>query len=349
MTQRQTQGSPLRVALIGAGRIARGAHVPAWAVNDEAELVWVVDNREEAARETAEEWKIPNWATDYRNLLSREEIDAVDICLPTVAHTEVTLAFLEQGCHVLLEKPVALSLEEVNTMRRAASRAGLTLMVAENWPFSSAMQRVTEIMINEEPWEPIMLQARHESALRLPSKETPKREMGDRHRLGYLFTAGIHTLNLARKLVGEFDAVTAYSTPAKAGPYYPLDDDLVLAARFRNGAVGSFSFTGRSRHLGERKLEFRLIADRGVIEFDVWSGRVQCTLEGTQTTYETENPSLGYVEEVAHFVECITTGKEPRTSAEDQLRTLAVVLGAYRSLETGSSVDPASLLSEEEG
>jgi UDP-N-acetylglucosamine 3-dehydrogenase len=339
---------PLRIALIGAGRIGREAHIPAWAANDGAELAWVVDNREDAAKETAEECKIPNWTTDYKDLLSSGEVDAVDICLPTVAHAEVTLAFLEQGCHVLLEKPVAFSLDEVRTMQQAALEAGVTLMVAENWPFSSAVQRVTEIMNEGEPWEPIMLQARHESALRIPPKEPPTREVGDRHRLGYLFTAGIHSLNLARELVGEFAAITAYATPAEAGPYYPLDDDMVVAARFRNGAVGSFCFTGRSRHLGERKLGLRLIADRGVIEFDVLSGRVQWTRDGKQNTLETENPSLGYAEEVRHFLECIDTGKEPRTSAEDQLRTLAVVLGAYRSLETGGSVDPASLLSEDE-
>jgi len=335
--------------LIGAGRIASGAHIPAWAANEGAELTWVVDNREEAAKETAEEWKIPNWTTDYRDLLSGDKVDAVDVCLPTIAHAEVTLAFLEKGCHVLLEKPVALYLGEVRAMRRAALRAGVTLMVAENWPFSTAMRRVTEIMNEGEPWVPIMLQARHESANRLPPEEPLPREVGDRNRLGYLFVAGIHSLNLARGLVGEFDAITAYATPTKAGPYYPMDDDLVIAARFQNGAVGSFSFTGRSRHLGERKLAFKLIADRGVIEFDVLSGRVQWTQDGTQNTFETETPSLGYAEEVAHFLECIETGKEPRTSAEDQMCTLAAVLGAYRSLETGGSVDPAALLSEEEG
>jgi predicted dehydrogenase len=349
MTQNQVPSPPLRVALIGAGRIAREAHIPAWMANDGAELVWVVDNREEAAKETAEIFGIPNWTTDYKHLLSREGIDAVDICLPTIAHAEVTLAFLEQGCHVLLEKPVALTLQEARDMRRAELQSGVTLMVAENWPFSSAMQRVTEILREGEPWEPIMLQARHESVNRLPPKEPLPREMGDRHRLGYLFVAGIHSLNLARELVGEFDALTAYATPTKAGPYYPMDDDLVIAARFSSGAVGSFSFTGRSRHLGERKLAFRLIADRGVIEFDVLRGWVRSTVDGTQTEFETESPSLGYAEEVAHFLECIATGSEPRTSVEDQLRTLAVVLGAYRSLETGSNVNPASLISENEG
>jgi predicted dehydrogenase len=353
MTQRRQRGSRLRIALIGAGQIAREAHLPAWVANEGAELTWAVDNREEAAKGIAEEWGIPNWATDYRNLLSRDDVDAVDICLPVVAHAELTIAFLRRGCHVLVEKPVALTLDEVRAMQRAAQEAGRTLMVAENWPFSAAMRRVREILNEGEPWRPIMLQASHESAIRLPPKESPTRKVGDEHRLGYLFTAGIHTLNLARELVGEFGLITAYATPAKPGPYHPLEDDLAVAARFENGAVGSFSFTGRSRHLGPRKLAFKLIADRGVIEFDVWSGWVRCTMDGQRTTYEGDypskgfnNPALGFAEEVEHFIDCIATGKEPRTSADDQMRTLAAVLAAYRSLETGESVDPASLLLE---
>lgn len=354
MMRHRRHTSRLRVALIGAGQIAREAHIPAWAASDGAELVCVVDNRKEAARDTAKESGILEWTTDYRDLLSRDDIDAVDICLPVVAHAEVSLAFLREGCHVLIEKPVALSIKEVQAMRHAALEAEKVLMVAENWPFSAAMRRVNQILSSGEPWKPITLQASHESALRLPPKEPSLRKVGDEYRLGYLFTAGIHSLNLARCIVGEFDAITAYATPTKSGPYYPVDDDLALAARFENGAVGSFSFTGRSRHLGERKLGFKLVADRGVIEFDVWSGWVRCTADGSRTTYEMDasssgfnNPALGFTQEIAHFLECIEEGKEPRTSAEDQLRTLAVVLAAYRSIETGDSIKPASLLPEE--
>lgn len=344
----------LRVALVGAGRIAREAHLPAWVKNEAADIVWVVDSREDVARATAEEWKIPNWTTDYRDVLARGEIDAVDICLPAAAHAEVSLAFLKGNCHVLVEKPVALSLEEAKAMRRTALQAGVTLMVAENWSFSTAMQRVNEILEGGKPWEPIMLQASHESALQLPREELSYSDTGDEHYLGYLFTSGTHTLNLSRELVGEIGTIAAFATPAKLGSYYPLDNDIVLAAQFKNNAVGSFNFTGRSRHLGERRLTFRLIANRGVIEFDVWSGWVRCTQDGSRTTYEANGKSIGYatsalgfIQEIAHFVECIAEGKEPRTSVDDQLRTLAAVLSAYRSLEQGgSAVDPASLLEE---
>lgn len=349
--------APLRVALVGTGQFAREAHIPAWLANEEADLTWVVDRCEEAARNTAEEWEIPNWATDYQDLLSSGEIDAVDICLPTEAHAAATIAFLEADCHVLVEKPVALTVEEGRDMQRAAQESGKTLMVADNWPFSAAMRQLDEVMSSHQPWKPIMLQASHESALRLPPQGPRVRDAGDgqkQHELpGYLFNAGIHTLNLARELVGEFDAIAAFATPTEPGPYLPLDDDVAVAARFENGAVGSFDFTGRSKHMGERRLSFRLIAVQGVIEFDVYSGWVQLTVDGSRTTYEIHapasgfaNPALGYTEEVAHFLECIAEGKEPRTSVDDQLRTLAAVLAAYRSLQTGDVIAPAKLLSE---
>lgn len=335
---------PLNVALIGAGRIAQEAHLPVWAERPDATLRWVVDTREEAARSTAEAWGVPHWGTDYRRALEDQELDAVDVCTPAITHREICEAFLRRGLHVLVEKPAALSLEDLREMQQAAEASGAVLMVAENWPFSSAAVRVEAIVKGDNPWRPILLQARHESGLRLPPPVPPERDMGDRNWLGYLFAAGIHSLNLARYLVGEFDALSAFATSSRPGPYFPLDDDVVVAVRFSEGAIGSFSFTGRSRHVGERRLSFRLIADQGVLEFDILSGRVEVHLGGQQTVYEDPNPSLGYREEIAHFLDCIADRKEPLTSAGDQLRTLAVVLAAYRSLETGGVVSPASLL-----
>lgn len=334
----------LQVALVGAGRIAREAHLPVWAERPEVMLGWVVDTRQEAARETAEAWGIPRWTTDYREVLADDTVGAVDICTPAVTHAEICTAFLRRGCHVLVEKPAALYLSDLRDMQTAAEESGAVLMVAENWPFSSTARRVKEVLERPDPWEPLLLQAWHESALRLPPPVPPSREMGDRNWLGYLFAAGIHSLNLARYLVGEFASLAAFSTSAPSGPYYPLDDDVVVAARFSGGAIGSFSFTGRSRHVGERRLGFRLVADQGVVQFDVLTGRVEVHAGGEGRVDQEAAPSLGYEEEIDHFLRCIEAGEEPLTSARDQLRTLAAVVAAYQSLEKGTVVSPMALL-----
>lgn len=338
--------SKLGIALIGAGQIGVGAHLPAWSEVEGADVRWVVDTQEEAARQAAQAWGISRWSTDHREALSDPEVHAVDVCTPAVSHTSVCLEALGSGRHVLVEKPVALSLEDLRKLRAAAETQDVVLMVAENWPFASAVRRVRGIIHGDDPWQPILLQARHESGLRLTPIEALTRPVGDRVQLGYLFVAGIHTLNLARHLIGELEVVTAYSTPAVTGSHFLLDDDTVMAARFENNAIGSFSFTGRSRHLGERNLFFRLIADRGVVEFELWRGWVRVTMDGEEATYRASSPSMGYREEIEHFVACIKGGEKPLTSADDQLLTLATLLAAYESLETGDEVSPRSLLDE---
>jgi predicted dehydrogenase len=335
-------GDELRVALIGVGLIANSAHMPAWREHPGATVTWAADNRPEAVTQTCEAWHIPDGTTDWRSLLERDDIDAVDICLPALLHEEATVAFLERGVHVLVEKPVALTLEATARMREAQEASGATLMVAENWPYSSAYRRVREIMDSGDGWKPFLIQGRHESALRLP-RPGADRDVADSSRVGYLFGAGIHTLNLSRLLSGEMQQVAGFATPAARGDYGLLESDSVLAVRFDDGAIGSFAFTGRSRHVGPRRLGFRLTSERGVIDFDILSGHVEVTSEGIRTHVEPGAPSMGYPEEIAHFVDCVRGRSEPITSIQDQERTLRTLFSAYSALESGLAVSPADV------
>jgi len=341
--------TPLRVAIVGAGQIASGAHLPAWRRQPAVRLSWIVDSRRDQAMAMANRWGIEHYATDYRELLTRDDIDAVDICLPANLHGEASVQFLLAGKHVLVEKPVATTLADASRMKDAAEKSGCVAMVAENWPFASAPRRVLQLVLDGELGELFLLSATHLSGLSLMARAHPDMA-SDLRFLGYLFAAGIHSVNLARVFMGEFASLTAYSTsvePAEAGV---IETDLVLAARFRNGGIGSFVMTGRSQHfrakeVEARRLGFDLYGEKGIARFDVLRGDVLWTnSQGVETVVHDPTPSMGYAEEVAHFVECITRGRQPLTSISDQALTLAAVLSAYRSLEEGTSVAPDIML-----
>ena len=340
---------PLRIALIGAGQIANSSHLPAWTKLESARVIWVVDARKEQASTTAARWNIPQFASDYRSLLDREDIDAVDICLPANLHSQVSVDFLRCGKHVLVEKPVATTLADAWAIQRAAEETGCIAMVAENWPFASAARRVLELVRAGELGELFMLSAFHVSGLSLAAQAQPDLA-SDLRFLGYLFAAGIHTINLTRVLMGDFVSLCAYATPTKPGLAGPVEDDLVLAARFAQGGIGSLHMTGRSRHfrshdVAERRLGFQVFGTKGVASFDVLSGNVVWTnAKGIQTEVRDPHPSLGYLEEIEHFTDCIHRREEPLTSISDQTVTLATVLAAYRSLENSAPVSPNSLL-----
>lgn len=336
----------LRVALLGAGRIAEAAHLPAWRDREAVTVAVVVDTRRDRLEAVARRWEIPEQATDYQSLLERADIDAVDICLPPHLHATVAEAFLARDKHVLVEKPIATTLSDAWRLAAAARATRAVLMVAENWPFASATRRVKQLLDEGILGEICLLKAHHEGGFYVDRASDPRRWIMDVEQAGggYLIDAGVHAINLARHLLGDFASVSAYATPGV--PPEALEEDLVLAGRFRSGGLASMHFTGRSRHLGERRLGFALFGTRGVADFDVWSGHVSWTADGVRTTVDDARASRGFREEIDHFLDCIVSGAEPLTSAEQQLGTLATALAAYRSVRERRPVDPAELLEE---
>lgn len=331
------------IAVIGSGDIARIAHLPAWAAETRAEVVSIVDADEQVARAVAEQWQVSHWSTDYHEVLQRDDVDAVDVCLPGRLHADCVVASLAAGKDVLVEKPVALTLEDTQRMADAQQSSGRVLMVAENWPYSSAYRNARQALSNGLIGAPLMLHAVHFSDLRISRPGGAGR--GDRDYVGYFFAAGVHAVNLAREIMGPIGEVFAVANASVPGPVgLPLDDDLVLAARFERGGIGSLTLSGRSRHIGPRQLGFRVLGEQGVIEFDIWGGWLEVTSGGSKTRTELRTPSAGYAEEIAHFVDCVHHGEEPLTSIPGQLETLAAVFAGYRSVAEQRAVRPKELL-----
>ncbi len=343
--EKMSEPKMIHIALVGAGRIADAAHLPAWKEQTDARVTLVVENHPERAEWIARKWEIPEWVTDYRTILERDDIHAVDLCLPPHLHAPVTEEFLARGKHVLVEKPMATNLDDARRMVMAAAGSEAVFMVAENWPFASSTRRVMDLIREGVLGELFFMKAHHESGLYIDrGRETRPWVLNAKQSGGgYLLDAGIHTINLARHLMGEYASLFAFATPGS--PPDALEDDLVLAARFRSGKIASMCFTGRSRHLGERKLGFTLFGTGGVAEFDIWSGRVSWTSSGIQTDLEETEFSRGFREEIRHFLDCITSGGQPLTSAEQQIGTVAAALAIYQSLRERRPVDPAELLS----
>ncbi|MGQ0543860.1 MAG: Gfo/Idh/MocA family protein [Betaproteobacteria bacterium] len=336
----------VRVALIGAGRVAEWGHLPAWSDRADAGLAVVVEADARRRDEVAQRWQVPERAGDYRPLLERADIHAVDICLPNDLHAPVAEAFLLRGKHVLVEKPIATAIGDVRRLADAARRGGAVLMVAENWLFASSARRAKRLLDEGALGEVFLAKTHHEGGFYVEREKDPRRWMSDAARAGggYLIDAGIHAISLVRHLLGEFASVSAYAAPGV--PPEALEEDVALSARLASGALASMHFTGRSRHLGERRLGVRLFGTRGIAELDIWSGRFSSTVQGVRTSVEEQGFSRGFRELVDHFLECVASGAEPLTSARRQIGSLATVLAAYRSAREGRSFDPAELLRE---
>src|SRR5712691_141907 len=132
-------GAPKRYrgAIIGAGGIACQAHIPAFlrapGVRDRVEIVALVDGRADAP--TIE--GIPQLA-DQRQLAELGPIDFIDVCTPTASHLDLTLWGLEQGYHVICEKPVALTRAEADRIAQAAHARGRVVLPCHQYRFNPA-------------------------------------------------------------------------------------------------------------------------------------------------------------------------------------------------------------------
>ena len=122
----------LKVGMVGIGGIS-GAHIPAWNAMEETELVALCDIRPERLEPYPDKRRY----TDFEEMLNREQLDILDICLPTYLHADYAVRAMEQGIHVICEKPVSLKAEDVERVYGAARRNNVKFMVAQVlrfWP-----------------------------------------------------------------------------------------------------------------------------------------------------------------------------------------------------------------------
>lgn len=138
---------PLRIGIIGVGGIAQGAHIPGYKeLGDQVKLVACADVNVERARQVAERFGIDTAYEDYREMLEKEELDAVSVCTPNKFHAPATVAALEAGCHVLCEKPPALSAAEARLMVDTAAQVGKVLTFGLHYRFTTEVRAAKRLI-----------------------------------------------------------------------------------------------------------------------------------------------------------------------------------------------------------
>lgn len=135
----------LKVGVIGTGQIAQ-SHMKQWAEIDGVTVAAVCDLDQAAARRTAEAFGVPDVVTDFRKLLERDDLVAVDVCLHNNLHAPVTIAALEAGKHVYCEKPIAGSYVDGAAMVEAARRTGKMLHIQLNTLFAPEVHAARKLI-----------------------------------------------------------------------------------------------------------------------------------------------------------------------------------------------------------
>ena len=130
----------LKVGLVGVGGIS-GAHIPAWNAMEDAELVALCDIRPERM----EGYPQQRHYTDFHEMLRNEELDILDICLPTNLHVDFAVEAMERGIHVICEKPISLDPRQVDRAYETAEKNGVKFMIAQVLRFWPEYELLKEI------------------------------------------------------------------------------------------------------------------------------------------------------------------------------------------------------------
>jgi predicted dehydrogenase len=132
----------VRVGVIGSGGIATAAHMPGYKADPDCEIVALCDLNAEAAKKAAEKFEVEKIYSDYRELAADPDIEAVSVCTPNFMHMVPTIACLEAGKHVIVEKPIALDATEGAAMVRAAKKAGKLLAVGLHFRYDPKVNAI---------------------------------------------------------------------------------------------------------------------------------------------------------------------------------------------------------------
>jgi predicted dehydrogenase len=141
----QTARRTVRLGVIGVGQIGKH-HLAAYAKIPGAQVVAVADINEAEARRVAQQYDIPHVYTNFRDLLQRGDIEAVDVALHNNLHAPVTLAAFEAGKHVYCEKPMAGSYADAAAMYAAAQQAGLKLSIQMFTPYQKEIRAARQLI-----------------------------------------------------------------------------------------------------------------------------------------------------------------------------------------------------------
>jgi len=277
--------------------------------------------------------------TDYRKMLDEEQLDFVDIATRPMLHLEMVRAGAERGLHVLCQKPIADTLEELRAMIAACEAAGVTFMVNENFRHRAWFRQVRNLLDAGALGTPYNARffGRWRSTLPTPDFEGQPFFI-DMPRL-IVFEAEIHPLDTARYLFGE--AQTIYARLRRVSPHIKGEDKSLIVADF-GPLTCQFDSAWYAVPAPSPPGEWDSFVVEGTEATAVLERGGTLTLYGESAVQEWRFPedtvNQSFVATQRHFIDCVQTGREAETSGPQTLRTMALVFGAYRSAEEGRVV-----------
>ena len=341
-----------------------------------AEIAGICSRRLEKAREAAEELNVPYYTDDYRQLLAREEIDAVSVCTPNALHEEIALAALKAGKHLYIDKPLADTAQGARRIADQAKKSGVFTRMVFNNRYLPVTLRARELVDQGRIGRVLSFEGRylHSGSI------DPNKPIGWKQTLqgGVLLDLGSHVLDLITWLCGYPEAVfcaqrTLYaSRPTREGGATRdlSDDQTLMLLRLPGGAMGQVEASKIATGAND-ELTVEIRGEKGALAFDLMqpnylrfydNTRPEAPLGGERGfqwietvarypapggTFLPPKNSIGWDRGHLHcyytFLDCLARGAAPDNGVGEGARLQMLMERAAQSAAQGSWVDTGDL------
>ena len=307
----------MRVALIGCGWVqdfhARGV----LAHGDQ--LVALANHREDSAVAFAERHGVARVTTDWQALASDPDVDAAIVATPNFLHAPQAIALLSAGKHVMVEKPMAVSVAECDAMVEASRSSGASLMVAHCWRFRDEVIGLRDRVAAGDLGDVVKTRGYGVHANWGPAGwfTDPKLAGG-----GALVDMGVHAIDTARFLLGDPEPARVCATIGTRYGTYEVDDDAILLITWSQGTNSIVESGWWHAHKEGMEADTEVYGTAGYARI--------FPREEPSADYEHCTQPM-YTTQVAEFLDAIVAGRQPRPNGEDGRVVMQVVEAAIAS------------------
>lgn len=344
----------LRVEVIGVGGIAR-THMPGWEASPHAEVVAGSDVVEAPLQAWGEKYGITRLTTDSAELINDPNIDIIDICTPNNYHAPLSIAALNAGKHVICEKPLAATPQEIKDMIAARDASGKLLMTAQHFRFrgsSKAMKAEIDAGALGDIYHARSWMLRRAAAPTRPGFIMKKHSSG-----GPCIDIGVHILDLTLWLMGNPRPVAVtgvaraelahqkgvFSIWGGAIPKeFDVEDFAAAFVRFENGATLVLEVSWLLHHdtKGE-DMQMWLYGTRGGCHWpkcEFYNSNFETQQLYNRTLQLTNDALEPHAQECVEFAQAVVDGAPSPVPAEQSLQVMTILDGVYRSQKAGGEV-----------
>jgi len=310
----------VNVGVIGVGAMGQN-HVRVYSKIKNANLLAISDLMKGTLAEVSKEYNTVGYV-DYGNVLEMPEIDAVSVCVPTTYHYGVVMDAIKNGKHVLVEKPIAFTLDEAKEMVNAAHDAGVILATGHVERFNPAVLEAKKLIDEGVIGEVVSASAKRVGPFPPRIKD-----------VGVTIDLAIHEVDIMFYL---FDSPVSrvYANMGSRLEKCEYEDHAELMMKFENGTVGVLETNWLTPY---KKRQLDIIGVDGIISIDYIDQKVEVYGKNEQKVHVEHKEPLK--EELGSFLSAIINDEEPQITGEDGIHALKVVLAAMKSAKSKNPIN----------